>query len=150
MAGDSSTSSSPRAAAALDLADKLGGKSKIGRDHVLGYSLHELGEGLVEMVVPLFPGKSVDEQEVLLRRGKGPLDDKPEIAVQLRDPVADFRRDPAVEDGDLGRLDCLNIIMGWLLPVKTLKIGDPPVFDSKLNDLLDAVLLYEIHPETTL
>src|ERR1700754_2569550 len=102
------------------------------------------------MVVALFAGKSIDKEKILLGSRIRPLDNKPEVAVQFRDPVTKVSSDAIVEDGDLGWLDGLYIKAGGYLPVKALIVGDPPVLDGKLDDLLDPVLLDKIHPETTL
>ena len=67
--------------AGLDLADEFRRKAEVGGDHVLGDTLDEMGKGIVEMMIAFFPGEGVDEKEVLLGGGKGPLDDKPEIPV---------------------------------------------------------------------
>jgi len=134
----------------LDLAYKFRGKPKIRGHHVLGYPLYEFGKSLIKMVIALFAGKSIDKEEVLLGSCKSTLDDQTKIAVQFRDLVTKTGSNAVVKDSDLRWLDSLNVKAGGYLPVKTLIVGDPPVFDGKLDDLLHSVLLDKIHPETTL
>ena len=134
--------------AAFDLADEFGSETEEGGDHILGNALDEGGEGFVEVVVKFFAGEGVEEEESLLGGGKGTLGDEPEIAIQTGDTVTYAGCNVMVEDCNFGSLDGLDIKSGGLLPVKALIVGDPPVLDGKLDDLFDAVVLDEVHPET--
>ena len=91
----------------------------------------------------------MDEEKLLLRRGEGPLDDEPEIVIELGQAGAEDGEMRAIEDGDLGGFDGLDIEPRRLLPVEALEVGEPPVFDRKLGNLFDPVFPDEIHAKTT-
>lgn len=113
-------------------------------------ALDELGEAGGEAEIAFFAGIGEDEEAVLLGCGEGPLYYETQIAIDLGQAVAEGGDGIAVEDGELGGLDGLDVETGGLLPVEALKVRDPPVLDGELGDLLDAVIADEVHAETAL
>ena len=136
-------------AAAFEFADEFGGEAEIGGDHVLGDALDEFGKAVGEAEVAFFAGIGLHEEAVLLGGGEGALNDEAEVAVDLGKTIAEERDAIPVEDGESGRFDGLDVETGGLLPVETLKVGDPPVLDGELCDLFHAVFADEIHAGAT-
>ena len=116
----------------------------------MGDALDELGVAGGEASVAFFAGVGFLKKAMLLGGGEGALDDEAEVAVHLRQAVAQGDAVIAVEDGELGGFDGLDAKSGRLLPVEALIVCDPPVFDGELSDLFYAVLTDKIHAKTAL
>ena len=131
------------------LAEKFGGKSEEGGQHVLGDALYEFGVGVIEVVVPLLFGQTEDVLDTHQRGGVGALENDPEIALQLRDFGEQMVLCGPFDAKQRGIFNGLDIESGGSLSVEAGIIAEPPVVDGELDDLFGTTVGEGIEPEDT-
>lgn len=133
-----------------DTAQGFGGEPQVGGDLVLRKALLQ-GRVFGDERMVLFFGRLADRaDDPLLLCHKRILQQDPEHPVEFRDLLIKFLQVIFLDGEYLGVLQGVDVLCSGCAGQEAVEVGDPPSLHGKHHDVLRAIVVYGIGPETSL
>ena len=117
---------------------------------MLGHPLDAFGEGFGQLDVLLLGGFAHCSHQTPLRGNQVVLDKDPKVPFQYRNMTQQAVPGFTVNHQQLAVLNGIHMVRRGFIGKKTVKIGHPPTFKGKLEDMLAAFVVYGVTPEQPL